>query len=169
MFLRIFYSFLIVLFVIVIVKLLLPKPPANYRLSQAIKPYEYNLTIQPFLRAKDASKQFTFNGEVFIALQALKHTSKAIELHAKKLKISDVRLYNAAGIEIQKIESELRNYDAETNKLSLSLTKALKLSANYTLYVKYTGKISKAMEGVFRFHQNEEERQESELWFEIDL
>ncbi|TMW48639.1 hypothetical protein DOY81_006269 [Sarcophaga bullata] len=158
MFLRTFYSFLIVLFVIVIVKVLIPKPPPNYRLSKAIKPYEYNLTLQPFLEVKDGSKQFTFNGEVFITLQALKQGIKAIELHAKKLKISDIRLYNAAGMQIQKIESNSRNYDAETNKLSLSLLKALKLEKNYTLYVKYSGEISKNNEGIFRFQEDNEQR-----------
>lgn len=164
---RIFYSFLSALIVIAIVKILLPKPPPNYRLSNAIKPYEYNITLQPFLHARDGVKQFTFSGEVFIKFQALKLQLKSIELHAKKLKILRVELRDDKGLKVQQIESEFTKYEAETDKLSLSLLNTLIWQTNYSLFIRYTGKISEDLEGVFRFQHDNRARHVAVLWLKI--
>lgn len=122
----------------------------NYRLSKDVIPSSYDVAIKPYLRSEDGAKQFTFDGEVKIRLQAVEENVKNITLHNDYIDILDTILYDAEGKVIQRLATQELIYESVTDKLTIPLQTPLAERANYTLYFNYTGQVRSGLAGVFR-------------------
>lgn len=122
----------------------------EYRLTKDVLPDAYDIHIKPYLRAEDDSKQFTFDGEVFISLHSVLDNVKEITLHKNLIDITEAILYDSNGNIVEKFNNNALKYVDKTNKLTISLSKALVENLNYTLYFKYQGQIRNGLEGFYR-------------------
>ncbi|TMW48641.1 hypothetical protein DOY81_006271, partial [Sarcophaga bullata] len=122
----------------------------DYRLNKDVMPLFYDIHLKPYLRQEDGPKQFTFEGEVNIAIKANKEDIKKIILHKDLMDIVECKLYNSKGLIKEHISSGNMLFEAVTSKLTLYLAEALEINTNYTLYFKYHGQIRNGTEGIFK-------------------
>lgn len=128
-------------------------PDEEYRLSTNIDPVNYNITLRPYLLDKYNTKQFTFDGEVYIEIVP-QTTTNYVMLHSKNLTYS-LREYwpkpTATGQAITKQTLNVlgtRNVDTDISNLTVS--GELTANQSYILHFVYTGYMSEDMHGFYR-------------------
>ncbi|KAM7364532.1 uncharacterized protein ACRADG_000990 [Cochliomyia hominivorax] len=122
----------------------------KYRLPKEIIPDFYDIHIKPYLKQKDGSKQFTFDGEVNITLHAIERDIRKISLHKDYIDIVECRLYDVNGNVVENITSGSLFYETLTDKLTVYFQLPLEINKSYTLYFRYKGQIRDGLTGVFR-------------------
>ncbi|KAH8236562.1 hypothetical protein KR026_005618, partial [Drosophila bipectinata] len=124
----------------------------DYRLDGSVVPSHYNLTIGVL---RDSSDPTLFDGEVSITVRGVGPTPiQNITLHADTLEISSCRLVDVGGGPtggslVEPIDISRLIYEAATQQVTVPLTQPLKVSRDYALEFKYTGRIRSDMAGLF--------------------
>ncbi|KAH8382809.1 hypothetical protein KR009_005331 [Drosophila setifemur] len=127
---------------------------ADYRLDGSVVPSAYNLTIGVL---RDSTQPTLFDGEVSIALRVVSSVEvQQITLHADTLEISECRLLDATGAQVEAIDTGRLIYEASTQQVTVPLTQALEVGKEYGLEFKYTGRIRTDMSGLFSASYAEE-------------
>lgn len=114
-----------------------------YRLPNTIRPLDYQITIQPFLRGD----QLTFNGSVSILISCERPTD-VIQLHAKdELEINKNRItiQSANGTSWMVVGVERHDDDVLTIRLNATLIK----NQNYTLFIQFKGGLTGSLNGFY--------------------
>lgn len=109
-----------------------------YRLSDAVTPSYYDLSIQ--------SELSTFNGTVTIDFYVNRATS-VIEMHSYALTINGKASVKSSDA----IESESTYilYEIETEKITIGLDRTLAASSNHSITLSYQGRLSDDMKGLY--------------------
>ncbi|KAM8705010.1 hypothetical protein ACLKA7_009465 [Drosophila subpalustris] len=123
----------------------------EYRLSEAISPINYNITLRPYLLESDGTKRFTFDGEVFIEIQPTVATN-VVSLHSKNLthSVKEYWVKPAAGANPTVQTLTLASHNEETDIMNLTTAANLAVNQVYILHFKYTGKMEDDMHGFYR-------------------
>ena len=117
-----------------------PTPAQAYRLPTALRPLEYQLSLQPHLQLG------TFQGQVAISVQVAQRT-KVIALHSAGLNFTakDVAVQGPAG---RAAEVRSLQLDSEHLQVHLRLDSALR-PGSYVLSVKYSGLLRRDLRGFY--------------------
>lgn len=119
----------------------------NYRLDMNLSNIHYILRIQPYLLESDGSKQFSFDGEVYINITMTK-SQNTLTLHAKDLDIMTSEYWDK-----KKPNERLVLSDQQVDNVTDFLTFEdldLKVGSEYVLHFKYRGMMSDDMHGFYR-------------------
>lgn len=147
------FIYSLLFFTLTIVGPALSQSIIDYRLNTDVVPDFYDIKIKPYLQAGDGAKQFTFDGEVNITLQAKAGINvRNITLHSAYLDIWETVLYDTEDKVIERwIGEDKLHYEEITNKLSVPLSSNLAADKLYKLYFKYSGRIrSNETAGIYR-------------------
>lgn len=123
------------------------KPPdtINFRLPDNLKPYLYELEIQPFLDPNN----FRFNGKMKMFINCLSSTNRIV-FHQQGLKINES---NAKLIDLSTNNEMQMNlpfdYDSETEFVIVSLKNNLVNGKNYSLELPYSANMSNKLFGFY--------------------
>ncbi|XP_016982032.2 membrane alanyl aminopeptidase [Drosophila rhopaloa] len=125
---------------------------ADYRLSEHISPVSYNISLRPYLLESDATKKFTFDGEVWIEIYPSETTS-SVHLHSKNLtySLSEYWQKPATGVAAPtptRFGANQTNDDTDIVKLTAPT--ALTAQTTYILHFVYTGLMQDDMHGFYR-------------------
>lgn len=123
----------------------------NYRLSDDVIPYHYDLEITPYFTVESNKAAFTFDGRADISVTA-KTAVSSIVLHMYNISIIDWSVLTLTGTPIPHGAAE---YDSVTQKLTMPLTQPLQVNTNYTLHFTYLGFIQEEMAGFYRSYYKE--------------
>lgn len=123
-------------------------PSSDYRLPADAYPLTYDIHLTPCLEEKN----FTFNGNVKIVVQATKNIS-SIVLHAKNLNIKNIsavtdseRILNVSSYTI----------DSTTDKFSIYFTSVVTSGTKFFVIIDYTGILNDKMLGFYRSSYKDE-------------
>ncbi|XP_012288916.1 aminopeptidase N [Orussus abietinus] len=114
-----------------------------YRLPEVVVPISYEIKLTPFIE----DKNFTYDGESSIQIEVKKKTD-IITLHQLDLEFDeDSTKVLRDGKEDAKVKKH--SYDPKRQFLNLELEKSLE-PGEYTLELKYTGKLNDELNGFYR-------------------
>lgn len=123
----------------------------DYRLPKHLKPFFYELELQPFVGPKETygDKAFTFNGTNKMHFTCKNATNKIV-FHAMELTLVEngLQLSDSDGNNIG--FNSLIDYDSEKQYFTITLNSDLKVDQNYTLTVPYYGVIIDKLVGFYR-------------------
>ncbi|XP_061528117.1 endoplasmic reticulum aminopeptidase 1b [Phycodurus eques] len=115
-----------------------PFPWHHMRLPQTVMPLHYDLNIHPNLTT------LNFTGVVRIQLEVLKDT-KAIVLHAKQLKIFNVKLKTPEGVRsLQVVENSIYQ------QLALLSDEVITRGVDYEVHMEFSAKLSDSYHGFYK-------------------
>ncbi|XP_044004939.1 uncharacterized protein LOC122850036 isoform X2 [Aphidius gifuensis] len=117
-------------------------PSKDYRLPTTVKPLKYKIYLTPFL----VEKNFTFNGEVEIKMQAKTNVSSVV-LHADKLTIQKITT-RIDSVKLLEVSSYQLN--STTQKLTIYFNKFVQADTKFYVTIHYTGILNNKMEGFYR-------------------
>lgn len=120
----------------------------EYRLNDKVLPSHYDIQIKPYLLESDKNR-FSFDGETSITIKTTEKELKEIVLHAKNLDNLKATLSekdNGANT----IQITLKEPDVITDKLVISLDKAMTPGTDYALKFTYVGQMDEDMRGFYR-------------------
>lgn len=121
----------------------------DYRLNDDVKPIEYTIHIRPYFEHDDYSKVYTFDGYVIIRIKVLNDNVKSITLHKKELNIHRSRI--AADFdETDETTIVTTGEDAQTDKYTIALNRALVKDESYTLILDFIGMVREQSHGLYR-------------------
>ncbi|XP_068156512.1 membrane alanyl aminopeptidase [Drosophila tropicalis] len=126
----------------------------DYRLKDHINPVHYNISLRPYLLDSDTTKQFTFDGEVWIEVVPTVATSE-VHLHSKNLTYSLVEYWakpaDGSTVAPTKLSFNAANTTNDDTSI-VNLTTSAQLTANqaYILHFVYTGLMEDDMHGFYR-------------------
>lgn len=109
------------------------KDEINFRLPNTTAPESYNIVLQTDI----AEGRFEFNGFVQITLSVLAKTNN-ITLHARELRITNVKLINLAGSGILDVTHD---FDRKTEFLTITTPDVLNPPQKLILEIKYIGRL----------------------------
>ena len=119
----------------------------TYRLPTYLKPYLYELEIQPYVgnNVTYKEKAFTFTGTVIIHFTCIEETDKIV-LHSKEL---DIKNYSLAS---NNPEISLENFDIdpETDFFTLYANDTFQKNSNYSVKIQFSGVILDKLYGFYR-------------------
>lgn len=129
-----------------------PRSDENYRLPTTILPSNYNITLKPYLLEQDGAKRFTFDGEVFITVQAKEKTNQII-MHSKNLKFATREFWKVG----QTTKTALPQVEPNslTDIVTYNLTADMDINQDYILHFVYSGTMDDDMHGFYRSSYND--------------
>ncbi|XP_070558842.1 aminopeptidase N-like [Ptychodera flava] len=118
-----------------------PSPAFHGRLSEDLKPINYNVRVTPYLDEEDGDKRFTFDGEVAIQIECFQRTN-VIVLHTLKLEV------NTSSIAVENLNTSenviIRRTDGdqEYDFFRIHLGRSLSTGNRYLVSMRYTGTLN---------------------------
>ena len=123
----------------------------NYRLPQNLKPYLYEIKIQPFIGNQEqyGSMSFKFIGEISMHFTCQIPTNKIV-FHSKNLDLKNYNLYSLDTAENESISILDIDFDSIREFAIISIDQDCKFNSTYLLNINYTGDISENLTGFYR-------------------
>lgn len=134
----------------------------NYRLPTNIIPKSYGITLKPYLRDTDGTRQFTFDGVAEIVIVPQEST-KLLELHSKSLNYSSMQYWKQSA---SNLIMELPNpvVNTTTDKLIFNFDAELLEQEEYVLAFKYVGLMQDDMRGFYRSSYKDSKNVTKSVW-----
>lgn len=126
----------------------------NYRLTDEVRPVNYDISLRPHFTAENGREAFTFDGSADITLSTDRQNVSSITLHSRDLNISSQAISHVWGDSVPSIKSTI--YDEETHFLTFILDRALLVNQSYILSFKYVGTLRTDMVGFYRSSYEED-------------
>ncbi|XP_068081869.1 uncharacterized protein [Anabrus simplex] len=120
----------------------------SYRLPLEVLPYSYSIQLVPYLDEGDSTRQFTFDGNVSIIVQAQRSTS-SITLHAADMELHGLPTIIEVGSgRVFRVSNVTR--DLTKDFLVIHLAESLSQGRTYRVDIDYTGNLNDNLDGFYR-------------------